>query len=163
QKINFKEGDEVQKDQVLFEIDDRSFKAERDQAQAVVKLTEAQVKEAEAEYNRDSKLRLTGSVSQETLEKSMRGRDSAQAQLEEPRADLKQKQLNLDFTRVLAPISGRADRANITVGNLVTANSSTATALTSIVTLEPMYVSFNVDEPTLLRLRQLVRDQKLRS
>jgi RND family efflux transporter MFP subunit len=161
-KINFKEGDEVQKDQVLFEIDDRTFKAERDQAQATAKLNEAQVKEAEVEYNRDARLRTSGSVSQEALERTISKRDQAQAGLDAARADLQQKQLNLDYTRVVAPISGRADRAKVTVGNVVTANANTSTVLTTIVTLEPMYVTFNVDEPTLLRLRQLVQAGKLR-
>jgi RND family efflux transporter MFP subunit len=101
-------------------------------------------------------------VSQEALERTMSKRESAQAGLDAARADLQQKQLNLDYTRVLAPITGRADRANVTVGNVVTANASTATVLTTIVTLEPMYISFNVDEPTLLRLRQLVHAGKLR-
>src|SRR5262249_57191411 len=98
-------------------------------------LSEAQVEEAEVEYNRDVKLRSTGSVSQEALERTTSKRDSAQAGLDAARADLQQKQLNLDYTRVLAPISGRADPANVTLGNLGTANANTANVLTTIVTL----------------------------
>jgi membrane fusion protein, multidrug efflux system len=101
-------------------------------------------------------------VSQEELEKAARSRDSAQGELEAAAADLKQQQLNLVYAKVVAPISGRADKANVTVGNLVTANASTATLLTTIVTLQPMYVEFSVDEPTLLRLRQLVGEGKVK-
>jgi RND family efflux transporter MFP subunit len=162
QKVNFKDGDEVKKDQVLFEIDDRTFKADFAQAQANVRLVEAQVKEADAWYQRDLKLRPGNVVSAEEMEKATRSLDSAKATADAARADLKQQQLNLDYAKVQAPFSGRADKANVTVGNLVTADASNATVLTSIVVMKPMYVSIGVDEPTLLRLRQLVREHKLK-
>ncbi len=161
-RINFTDGDEVKENQVLFEIDDRSYRAQRDLAQAEVKLAAAQVKEAEAEYRRDLKLRTTGSVSQEELEKAQRGRESSQATLEGAEANLRQAQLNLDYTQVKAPFNGWAERANVTVGNLVSADTNNATVLTSIVVLEPMYVYFGVDEPTLLRLQGRVREGTLK-
>jgi RND family efflux transporter MFP subunit len=160
-RVNFKEGEDVKKDQVLFEIDDRTFKAVRDKAQATVKLVEAQVKEADAVYKRDLKLRTDNTVSQEELEKAQRSRDSAASALDAAKADLKQAQLNLDYTKVLAPIDGSADKANVTAGNLVTGNSSTATVLTSIVTLQPIYVTFSVEEQTVIRLRQMIQEGKL--
>jgi RND family efflux transporter MFP subunit len=162
QKVNFKDGDEVTKDQVLFEIDDRTFKAAREQATADVNLYAAQVGQAEAEYRRDEKLRATGAATLEETEKAMQSRDSAAAAMDAAKAELAQQELNLKYSQVKAPISGRADRANVTVGNLVTANSSTATLLTTIVTLQPIYVTFSVDEPTLLRLRQMVAEGKVK-
>jgi RND family efflux transporter MFP subunit len=162
-KIDFTDGTEVQEGQVLFEIDDRTYQAQRDLAQAQVNLASAQVKEAEAEYNRTARLRETGTRSQEEFEKALRSRDTARDALEGTKAELEEAQLNLDYTKVKAPFGGRADRANVTVGNLVSADTNHATDLTTIVTLEPMYVYFGVDEPTLLGLRQRVREGKLRS
>jgi RND family efflux transporter MFP subunit len=162
-KINFADGAEVREGQVLFEIDDRTYRAQRDLAKAQVNLASAQVKEADAEYLRTVRLRSTGTRSQEDLEKAQRSRDTARDALEGAQAALREAQLNLDYTQVKAPFSGRADRAGVTVGNLVSADTNHATELTSIVTLEPMYVYFGVDEPTLLSLRQRVREGTLKT
>jgi RND family efflux transporter MFP subunit len=163
EKINFTDGAEVKKGQVLFEIDDRTYRAQRDLAQAEVKLAEARVAESSAEYQRILKLRRGQAASQEELEKAQRTRETTEDSLEQTGDDLHQAELNLDYTQVKAPIGGRADRAKVTVGNLISAGTEQATVLTSIVVLEPMYVYFGVDESTLLWLRQRVREGKLKS
>jgi len=163
EKINFTDGAEVHEGQVLFQIDDRTYRDQRDLADPAVKLAEARVKEAVAEYNRVLKLRRGQAASQEELEKRQRSVETTQASVKQAQADLRQAELNLDYTQVKAPISGWADRANVTVRNLVSADTSNATELTSIVALDPMYVYFGVDEPTLLRLRQQVREGTLKS
>jgi RND family efflux transporter MFP subunit len=162
-KINFTDGAEVKEGQVLFEIDDRTYRAERDRAQDEVKLAAAQVKEADAVYQRDRRLLTKGAVTEEDVVKDLGARDAAEGTLEQAQAALEEAQLNLDYTQVKAPFSGRADRANVTVGNLVSAGTTRATVLTSVFALDPMYVYFGVDEPTLLRLRQRVREGALKA
>jgi RND family efflux transporter MFP subunit len=162
EKINFKDGEDVKKGQVLFEIDDRTLKAARDQTQAKVRLAQAQLKEAQAVYSRDLSLRGSNTVSAEELDKALQARDSAGSAVDAAKAELAQQELNLKYSKVEAPISGRADKANVTVGNLVTAKSGIATVLTTIVALQPIYVQFSVDEATLLRLRKLVGEGKVK-
>jgi RND family efflux transporter MFP subunit len=159
-KVNYTEGKEVTKDQVLFEIDPRPFQNEVDRAQAEVKRAETRLKQAEAVYQRSVQLRKTGSVSEEDLEKDLRTRDVAEAALDAGKANVRAMQLNLDFTKVQSPIDGRAEKANITAGNLVTANPIDATLLTTVVALKPIYVYFDVDELTLLRIQRLAAERK---
>jgi RND family efflux transporter MFP subunit len=160
QKINFKEGDMVKKDQVLFEIDPRPYQAELDRAKAEVKIAEAQVTQTEAEYRRLSRLRPPD-VSQEDQEKAKRDWEVALASLEAKKATVATKQLNLDFTKVLAPIDGRVDKADVTVGNLISALLNDATILTNIVSLDPIYVYFDVDELTVIRIHRLMLEGKV--
>ncbi|MCI0462321.1 MAG: efflux RND transporter periplasmic adaptor subunit [Gemmataceae bacterium] len=162
-KINFKDGTEVKKDDVLFEIDPRPYQADLDQAAARVHVAEAQVKFAEAEYKRNIKLRSSGAVSAEDVEKSLAQRDSAKASLASGQADVAQKKLDLDFTKVIAPISGRASRTQITEGNLIQAGATGSTLLTTLVSMDPMYAYFDVDERTVLRIQKLIREGKLPS
>src|SRR5207237_9326882 len=113
-KINFKDGAEVQKDEMLFEIDPRPYQADLDQAQARIQVAEAQLKFADAEYKRNVQLRSSGASSAEDVEKSLAQRDTAQSSLTSAQADVAQKKLDLDFTKVIAPINGRASWTQIT-------------------------------------------------
>jgi RND family efflux transporter MFP subunit len=161
QKVEYKEGDEVEKCDVLFRIDPAPYKAEVDRALARVEAAKTQLKQANSTYQRNVRLRPEGGVSQEELEKSLRTRDVAAAALDAARANLKVKELNLSFTNVLSPIDGRADKADVTPGNLVSANLNDANVLTNIVRLEPMYAYFDVDELTALRLLRMIQEGKL--
>jgi RND family efflux transporter MFP subunit len=113
--VQFKEGDEVQKDQVLFGIDPRPYQTELDHAEARVHAAQAQVTESESAYKRATSLVGTGAISAEEFEKNKRTRDVSVAALAEARVSLRVKQLNLDFAKVLAPIAGRVDKADVTV------------------------------------------------
>lgn len=159
-KINFKDGAEVNERDVLDEIDPRPYQAALDQAEAQVRVQEANLKYQEALYNRDVRLTGTQAVSQEELQKDLAARDTARATLNAAKATLEQVRLNLSWTKVLAPISGRIGRTLITRGNLILADQ---TLLTTIVSQDPMYAYFDVDERTMLRVQQLIREGKFHS
>jgi RND family efflux transporter MFP subunit len=161
QKVQYKEGDEVKKDQVLFQIDPRPYQTDLDHAQARVKAAQAQVTETEAAYQRASKLIGTDAISDLEWDKVQRTRGVSVAALAAAQANVRLKQLNLDFCNVVAPIDGRIDKADVTVGNLVSANLNDATILTNIVRMEPMYAYFEVDELTMIRILRLQRQGKL--
>jgi RND family efflux transporter MFP subunit len=159
--VLYKEGDEVKKGQVLFKIDPRQYQADLDAANARVEGAKAQVTESESAYERAQRMFPTGAISAEEAEKALRTRDVSAAALVAAQANVAEKQLNRDFANVTAPIDGRADKADLTVGNLVSANLGDATILTNIVRMDPMYVYFDVDELTVLRILGLRRDGKL--
>ena len=161
QTVQYKEGNEVKKDKVLFGIDPRPYQTELDHAQARVQAAQSQVTESESAYQRATRLITSGAISAEELEKTHRTRDVSVAALAAARASVQLKQLNRDFANVLAPIDGRVDKADVTVGNLVSANLNDATILTNIVRLEPMYAYFDVDELTALRILRLQLQGKL--
>ncbi len=161
-KIHFKEGMEVKKGDVLYEIDPRPYQAALKQAQAQVDFQQAQLKYQEAVYQRNVRITTTnpGAVSQEEVQQSQAQRNTTEANLEASRANLEQAKLNLNWTKVTAPISGLIGRTFITPGNLVMADQ---TVLTTLVSQDPMYVYFDVDEPTVLRVQQLIREGKYKS
>ncbi len=160
QKINFKEGAEVNAGDVLYEIDPRPYQAALDQAEAQVRVQEANLKYQQAVYERNKALVGTSAVTQEELQQALAQRDTAQAQLNAAKANVEQAKLNLDWTKVRSPINGLIGRTLITQGNLVVADQ---TVLTTIVSQDPMYVYFDVDEPTVLRVQQLIREGKYHS
>ena len=153
-KINFTDGDEVKKDQVLFEIDARPYTAKLDQDQADLANKKAMFDKTKRLYQRGLALLPSRAVSLEDVENQRGDYEIAHAAVGPAAAKLRASQLMLDWTVVRAPISGRASRKLITEGNLVMADN---TMLTSIVSLERVYVYFYVDERTLLRLRSEAR------
>ncbi|MFJ3266103.1 efflux RND transporter periplasmic adaptor subunit [Serratia liquefaciens] len=149
-KVNYTEGDEVKKGQVLFTIDDRTYRAAREQAQAELVRARNQAALARSESSRTEKLIGSQAISTEVWEQRRSSAAQAQSNVLAAQAQFDMAQLNLDFTRVIAPIDGRASRAMITAGNLVTAGDS-ASVLTTLVSLDKVYVYFDVDEATFLR------------
>ncbi|TFZ51569.1 efflux RND transporter periplasmic adaptor subunit [Serratia proteamaculans] len=149
-KVNYTEGDEVKKGQVLFTIDDRTYRAAREQAQAELVRARNQAALARSESGRTEKLISSQAISTEVWEQRRSSAAQAQSNVLAAQAQFDLAQLNLDFTRVIAPIDGRASRAMITAGNLVTTGDS-ASVLTTLVSLDKVYVYFDVDEATFLR------------
>ncbi|MDT0175003.1 efflux RND transporter periplasmic adaptor subunit [Pantoea sp. RRHST58] len=159
--VNYREGDEVKKGQVLFTIDDRTYRAALEQAKAELARARSQAALARSESARTEKLIGTQAVSREQWEQRRSAASQAQADVLSAEAAVDMAQLNLDFTRVTAPIDGRASRAMITTGNLVTAGDS-ASVLTSLVSQDRMYVYFDVDETTFLHYQAMARQGQQR-
>jgi RND family efflux transporter MFP subunit len=153
--VNFKEGSEVRKGDVLFVIDPRPYQAERDKAAAGLAQARSQLVLARSERERATKLLSQHALSQEEYDTRTAGSEQAQANVAAAQAALDAAALNLEFTRVTAPISGRISRALVTSGNFVTNGQ---TPLTTLVSLDPIYVSFDGDEQEYLKYIKLARD-----
>jgi RND family efflux transporter MFP subunit len=164
EKVNFKEGSLIKKGEVLFEIDPRPYQALLDQANAKLQQDEAQLKFDEAEYERNLRLVKSNTVSRSEFEKSQAARDVDVANIAADKALIAQRALDLQYTKVTAAVSGRVSRYYVTVGNLIEAgNQGGGTLLTTIVSVDPMYAYFDMDELTVQRVGQLVRAGKLKS
>jgi RND family efflux transporter MFP subunit len=160
-KVNFKAGALVTKGEVLFEIDPRTYLAALKQAEANLASVEARVKRLDADFARAQRLIGTGAITREEYDKIVGDRGEAAASQAALKAAVERAKLDLDFTKVAAPVSGRISRYFVTVGNLVQAGDLTGgTLLTTIVSVDPMYAYFDVDEHTVLRVKQLIREGK---
>jgi multidrug efflux system membrane fusion protein len=153
-KIAFQEGQEVREGEVLFEIDPRPYRAALNQAEAQVSLQKAAVQYQEDVYQRNRRLYSQQGVAQQEMQQAIEQLRSAEASLRAARAAVEQAKLNLDWTEVRSAVGGRIGRALVTRGNLVVADQ---TLLTTIVSLDPMYAFFDMDEPTVLRVQELIR------
>ncbi len=161
-RIPFEEGAEVKKDDLLFEIDRRPYQAQLDQAQGQVNLYAAQLKLAQATYARDKghlQPATPGAVSQQQLDQDRAAVEEAEARLNAAKASTEVYKLNLEFTTVTSPIDGQVSRYYLTLGNLVNQDQ---TLLTTVVSVDPMYAYFDVDEPTLLRVRRAINEGKIK-
>jgi len=153
--VNFAEGSEVHKGDVLFVIDPRPYVAERDKARAGLAQARSQLELATSERNRANTLLAEHAISQEEFDIRTSGREQAEANVAAAQAALDSAALNLEFTRVTAPISGRISRALVTSGNFV---SNGQTLLTTLVSLDPIYVSFDGDEQEYLKYIKVARE-----
>lgn len=160
ERIDFVEGQEVKRGDVLFVIDDRSHRAELSRAMAELARTNTQAELARAEAERAQALAQQQAISTELWEQRRAAHERAKAEVQAAQAAVEQARLSLDWTRVRAPIAGRVGRALVTPGNLVTANDS-ASVLTTLVTLNPMHVHFEADEAMLLRFIGAQRNTEL--
>ena len=164
ENVKFKEKSLIQKGDVLFEIDPRPYQALLDQANAKLQQDEAQLKFDEAEYQRNTRLVERNTVSRSEFEKSKAAKEVDIANIAADTALVAQRALDLQYTKVAAPVSGRVSRYYVTVGNLIEAgNQGGGTLLTTIVSVDPMYAYFDMDEFAVQRVGQLVREGKLKS
>lgn len=157
ESVNFVEGSEVKKGDVLFVIDQRPYRAAAEQARAELARGTTQVGLARSELARADKLAEARAVSAEEVDQREAALARAEADLRAARAAVVVAELDLEFTEVRAPISGRVGRALVTAGNLVSAPPA-ATLLTTIVSLDPVYVYFEGDEQIYLRYNEMDRN-----
>jgi len=189
-RIAFQDGDMIKEGDVLFEIDDRPYKAALDEANATLQVSTANLDAskagleiatadlvtAQAEYEMDFNVRKTNAaaMSQAELDKRLGMRDAArggvdkakaaiaeaESSIQQAKAALMTAQLNYDWCKVTAPISGRTTRHLVDVGDLVSQN---VTILTNIVSLKPIWAYINVDQNTAQRVQTLVHEGKIKS
>lgn len=153
-EIHFKAGALVEKGDLLFVIDPRPYQADLDRAVANVEQTEAQLKLAEIDFNRTQALRQKNVVSPEEFDQKAASLRQAQASVRSAQAAKDSAALNLDFTRITSPISGRVSNESVTVGNLVMAGA-TDKVLTTVVSVDPFYVYVDADENSVLKYLKL--------
>jgi multidrug efflux system membrane fusion protein len=146
--VNFKPGSEVKKGDVLFTIDARPYQAEASRAEAAAASARAKADLAKLELARAQKLVAEKAIPQRELDESASSVQELDANVRAAQASLEAARVNLAYTRVQAPIDGRVSKAEITVGNLV----DTSAILTSVVSLERIYATFDGDEDTYLRV-----------
>lgn len=152
--VHFEEGGIVSKGDLLFSIDDREYRAAVASARADVARARARGELARTELARSETLIAAKAVSAGELEARQNEARQAEADLLAAQARLEQAELNLSFTRVTAPIDGRVGAARVRAGNLVGPGEP---VLTTVVTLDPVYVSFAGDERAFLRYQQAAR------
>lgn len=150
-EATFKEGDEVHEGDVLFLIDPRTYQADLDQAEANVKLAEADRALQERNAQRAQQLIRTNSIAREDHDQVIALAEKARQNVGAMKAARDRARLYLDYTKVIAPVTGKISKRNVDPGNLVNADQ---TVLTTIVTVNPMYAYFDVDERTYLDLVQ---------
>jgi len=154
-KVAFVEGSQVKRGDLLFVIDPRPYQAEYDRAAADVKRYKTALELARIELVRVQRLKDSGAVSEEELDERKSTVAQADANVAAAEAALETASLNLSFTRVASPVNGRVSRAEVTRGNLVTGGSNGGTLLSSVVSMDPMYLYFDADEQSYLRYSQI--------
>lgn len=160
EKTFFKDGSEVKEGDLLFEIDRRTYQAELDRNIALVAQYQARVDRLKRQVARGQKLVVNKAISEEEFDQMRFDEAEAEATLAQARASTDLAKLNLGFTRITSPISGRISRRLADPGNLIQADT---TPLATIVSLDPIYVYFDVDERTVLRVRRLIREGQIQS
>jgi multidrug efflux system membrane fusion protein len=155
--VRFVEGAMVRRGDLLFQIDPRPFQAEVDRLNAELARARAGGARATTELQRAERLSAEHAMAREEHDRRAAAAQESAAQEAAVAAALRAAQLNLEFTRVTAPISGRVGRAIVTEGNLVSTGPAEATLLTTLVSLDPIYATFDADEQVFLRSLDVAR------
>jgi RND family efflux transporter MFP subunit len=150
-RVAFAEGKEVKKGEVLFEIDPRPYQADLDRAEAQLDQARSAASLAKSEVQRAGKLVAMQAISREEFDSRTSAEVQGGASVRAAEAAVQTARLNLEWTRVRSPIAGRVSNAEVTAGNLVQAGPPSATLLTTVVSLDSMYLYFDSDEQTYLR------------
>jgi RND family efflux transporter MFP subunit len=159
-QIPFKEGSIVKKDDLLFVIDPRPYQAALDEAAGQLAQAQAQQELSDQNFTRAQSLQATKVSSKEEYDTAATARNQSQAQVATAQATVYAAKLNLEFTKVTSPIDGRVSRQDVTIGNLV---SSDTTILTNIVSVDPIYAYADVDERAVINYQKLIAQGKVKS
>lgn len=160
EKVNFTDGQYVQKGQVLFVIDQRPYKIELERAEANYAQAQANLRTARDNFDRVAPLRESGAISAEEFERRQQALAHAQASIQGAQAQVDRASLNLEFTQVKAPLSGLAGRHMVDQGNLVDGGSANSTLLTTIVATSPIHFYFTGSESDYLKYVRLAKEGK---
>lgn len=155
--VNFRDGALVKKGDTLFVIDPRPYQAAVDQAAAQVAAAQARTGYAQSDWERAQRLIADNAIAKRDYDEKQNAAREASANLKAAQAALEAAQINLGYTRIVAPVSGRVSRAEITVGNVVSAGAS-APPLTTLVSVSPIYAEFDADEQTYLDYISRMKD-----
>ena len=163
ESVNFADGQMVNKGDVLFTIDDRPFRIALDQANGDLSQAQASLKTAQDNFERVESLRESGAVSIEEYDRRKQALEYAKASIQLSQARVDNAKLNLEFTRVTAPMAGLVSRDRVNEGNLIDGGSSNSTLLTTIVATSPIDFYFTGSESDYLRYVRLARNGERRS
>ncbi|HKR40465.1 MAG TPA: efflux RND transporter periplasmic adaptor subunit [Paraburkholderia sp.] len=147
--VNFQDGALVKQGETLFVIDPRPYQAAVDQAAAQLAAAQARTGYAQSDWERAQRLIGDNAIAKRDYDEKQNASREANANLKAAQAALEAAQINLGYTRIVAPVAGRVSRAEITVGNVVSAGASAA-PLTTLVSVSPIYAEFDADEQTYL-------------
>lgn len=154
-QVHFTEGAEVKEGDLLFTIDPRPYEAVVERMEARVTSARSLAELTAYELANVAELKNKGAISEETYERRSKAASDAEGLLRAAEAELREAKLDLEFTKVRAPITGRVSDARVTKGNLVTPEGRDSTLLTTVVSLDPIYCMIDVDERSALKYRQL--------
>jgi RND family efflux transporter MFP subunit len=158
QTIHFTDGQLVKTDAPLFTIDPRPFQASLDQAKAAVEQAKANLAFAEADLARGESLRTGTTITQQALDQRLQAKRVATAAVSAQEAAVRQAELDLQFTELKAPISGRIGDRRVSIGNLVTGGAAGTTLLATIASVDPIRFEFTMDEASYLRYVRLATE-----
>ncbi|MBV6633507.1 MAG: efflux RND transporter periplasmic adaptor subunit [Alphaproteobacteria bacterium] len=157
--INFQPGDVVQAGDLLFVIDQRPFQLDVDRAEADLSQERTALRLAIRERERAEQLVANRNISESVFDERVQTEQASRARIQASQAALRQAQLNLEFTEIRAPVSGRISREQVTVGNLISGGTANATLLTTISSVDPIYFFFDVNEADYLRFARVAANQ----
>jgi multidrug efflux system membrane fusion protein len=159
-KVNFKDGQPVKKGDFLYEIDPRPYQASLGEAQGNLEKAEGSKQLADTQVKRYTKLVAKGASSAQELDEWRGKQAEAVGSVAAAKSQVVSAKLNLEFCTIRSPIDGQIGRTYYQIGNLVNPDTMT---LTTIASVDPMYASFSVDEPTLLRVLKLMREGEIKT
>src|SRR6201996_4928614 len=155
--VNFKDGALVKKGDTLFVIDPRPYAAEVDRAEAQLAAAQARTGYTQSDWERAQRLLADNAIAKRDYDEKQNAAREASANLKAAQAAVETARINLGYTKIVAPVSGRVSRAEITVGNVISAGA-TAAPLTTLVSVSPIYASFDADEQTYLQYLSRAKD-----